>query len=204
MKYKENLLEQLKPLSCFDAMTIHQIGGRSQMKDKTVDIYISRYLKSKEIVKLKKGMYVTTDFYDKHKGEESYKFYLANVLRKPSYISSWTALQYYNLTTELIKTVTSVSPKTTRTYDTKIGSFVYHSIKKDLFDGFYLQKGTFDFFIATPSKALFDLLYLKTKQLRGVRFDMIDELVDELRIDLKGMEEKERKAFYKTIKKYIS
>jgi len=169
----------------------------------TVDTYISRSLKSKEIISLKKGLYVSADFYGKNKNDISYLFYLANILRKPSYISSWTALQYYNLTTEIIHIITSVTPKITRNYETKIGTFSYQSIKEDLFSDFSLVKNKFDFFIASPSKALFDLLYFKTRQFKGVGFKDINSLVKELRIDIDEMENTEREKFYLMVKNYI-
>ena len=45
---------------------------------------------------------MSADFFDKNRSDISYSFYLANIIRTPSYVSSWAALQYYNLTTEAI------------------------------------------------------------------------------------------------------
>ncbi len=203
MKSKKNLLEQLKNLPYLGKDTVHQLGGQLGLKDTTVDTYISRFLKYKEIFKLKRGMYVPADFYSKNKGDISYSFYLANIIRKPSYVSSWAALQYYNLTTESIHGVTSVTQKPTRTYDTKLGSFSYQSIQKELFADFSSAKGKFDFFIASPAKALFDLLYFKTRQFRGVEVENIKPLVEELRIDIDEMDKNEQDKFYEMIKKYF-
>jgi len=203
---KANLIEELKPLPYFNKDRVLQLGKRKEsynLKNSTIDTYISRFLKEKEIISLKKGVYVTTDFYNKHKGDTSYLFYLANILRKPSYISSWTALQYYNLATEVIHTITSVTPKITRNHKTKIGTFSYQSIKKDLFSDFILTKDKFEFFIATPSKALFDLLYFKTRQFRGLKFNDINLLIKELRVDVAEMDKIERKKFYSMIRNYI-
>lgn len=167
-------------------------------------MYISRSLTRNTIIQLRKGMYVTTDFYEKNRNDISYTFYLANVVRAPSYVSSWAALQYYDLATEAIHEITSVTLKVTRMYRTKLGNFSYHSIMKELFSGFSLVKGKFDFFIATPAKALFDLLYFRTRQFRGIRSDMIQGIVEELRIDFDAMEKKERDIFHTLIKKYLS
>jgi predicted transcriptional regulator of viral defense system len=203
MKSKKNLLEQLKMLSHFNKSTLYQLGGQLGLKEVTVDTYISRFLKYKEIIPLKNGLYISTDFFEKNRTDVSYSFYLANIIRMPSYVSSWAALQYYNLTTEAIYSVTSITPKVTREYQTKAGSFVYRSIKKDLFSDFYLAKGKFDFYIASPSKALFDLLYFRTHQFRGVKLEMIKELIEELRIDIDEMDKTEQKNFYSMIKKFI-
>ncbi len=203
MKSKKNLLEQLKSLPHFNKNTIYQLGTHLGLKDSTVDTYISRFLKYKEIIPLKKGLYVSTDFFEKNKMDISYSFYLANIIRTPSYVSSWAALHYYNLATEAIHSITSITPKVTREYQTKAGNFSYHSIKKDLFSDFSLVNGKFDFYISSPSKALFDLLYFRTNQFRGVSLENIKLLVEELRIDIDEMDKTEQKKFYENTKKFI-
>jgi len=202
MKSRKNLLEQLKSLPHFSKNTVYQLGKQLGLKDGTVDTYISRFLKYKEIIWLNKGLYVSTDFFEKNKNDISYSFYLANVIRTPSYVSSWAALQYYNLATEAVHSITSVSPKVTRDFKTKAGNFSYQSFKKDLFSDFSLTKGKFDFYIASPSKALFDLLYFRTRQFRSVKPENIKALIEELRIDIDEMDKSEQKKFYTMIKKY--
>ncbi len=204
MKSKNNLIEQLKTLPHFSKNTVYQLGIQLGLKDSTVDTYISRLLKYKEIYRLKNGLYVSADFFDKNKNDISYSFYLGNILRTPSYISSWTALQYYNLTTEAIHSITSVTQKVTREYQTKAGNFAYQSINKEIFSDFSLVKGKFDFYIAFPSKALFDLLYFRTNQFRGVTVENIRMMIEELRIDIDEMDKAEQDKFYSMIKKYFN
>ena len=212
MKSKKNLLEQLKSLPHFSKDSLCQLGKQLGLADTTIDTYISRFLKYKEIFPLKKGLYVSADFLDKNRGNISYPFYLANIIRTPSYVSSWSALQFYNLTTEAIYSITSVTPKVTRNYITKVGSFSYQSIKKELFSNFTLIHGRsvegksirFDFFVASPSKALFDLLYFKTHQFRGIRLKDIEMLIEDLRVDIEEMDKKEKSKFYSMIKGYMN
>jgi len=118
-------------------------------------------------------------------------------------VSSWVALQYYNLVTEAIYSITSITTKVTRNYQTKAGNFTYQSIKKDLFSDFLLVKGKFDFFIALPSKALFDLIYFRTHQFRGLKIEKVKKLIEELRIDFDEMDKAEQEKFYSMIKKFI-
>lgn len=200
MKYREILIKQLRNLPFFDKKTIYEICEQYEIKKRTVDVYISRSLARKELISLRKGMYVTAEFFNKNKNDISYTFYLANILRQPSYVTSLTALQYYNLTTEAIYNVISATPKVTRSYQNKAGNFAYHSIKKNFFSDFFLTKEDFNFFIATPSKALFDLIYFKTNQLKGLRFKNIKTLINDLRIDIDEMDKKERNNFYTMIK----
>ena len=214
MKSKKNLLEQLDNLPHFTKSTIYQLGSQLGLKNSTVNTYISRFLRRKEILPLKRGLYISAEFFSKNKSDISYSLYLANVIRTPSYVSSWTALQYYNLATEAIRSITSVTPKVTRGYETRAGTFSYHSIQKELFSDYSLvkglpathrlpQAGKFDFFIASPSKALFDLLYFRTRQFRGVNFENVEKMVEELRIDIDEMDEAERNKFYEKVKTYI-
>jgi len=203
MKSKNNLLEQLKSLPHFGKNTVYQLGKQLRLEDSTIDTYISRFLKHKEIYRLKNGLYVSADFFDKNRNDISYSFYLANIIRTPSYVSSWAALQYYNLTTEAIHSVTSVTPKVTRNYQTKAGNFAYQSINKKFFSDFSLTKGKFGFYIASPSKALFDLLYFKTRQFSGLSPEKIKVLVEELRINLDEMSKEEQSKFYTMINKYF-
>jgi len=203
MKSKKNLLEQLKSLPRFGKSTVRQLGKQLGLKNSTVDTYISRFSKYKEIYRLKNGLYVTADFFAKNKNDISYSFYLANILRTPSYISSWAALQYYNLTTEAIRSITSVTLKVTRNYETRASTFSYQSIKKDLFSDYSLAKGKFDFFIASPAKALFDLLYFRTNQFRGVKLEEIKKMVEELRVDIDEMDKEEQRKFYEQVKRHL-
>ena len=217
MKSKENLLDLLKPLPHFSKDIVHQLSVQLGLKNATVDTYISRFLKHKELLQLKNGLYASADFFSKHKSDISYSFYLANIIRTPSYVSSWTALQYYNLTTEAIHGMISVTPKITRTYKTKAGIFVYQSMQKELFSNFVLIKGApaspvrssngqaggFNFFIATPSKALFDLLYFRTRQFRGFRLEEMKALVEDLRIDMGEMDTEEQVKFYAMMKDHF-
>lgn len=209
MKSKKNLLEQLKTLPSFDRDVVHQLGGKIGLKRTTLDVYISRFLKSKEILKLKRGLYTAVDFFDKNKKDSTYRFYLANILRAPSYVSMWSALDYYGLITETVYGVSSVTSKVTRSFETKVGNFSYQSMNENIFSDYVLVKGKpdssvggFDFFIASPSKALFDLLYFKTNRFRSVDFKDIDALVDELRVDLDEMDKIEKNKFYSMVKKY--
>jgi predicted transcriptional regulator of viral defense system len=202
MKSKNNLIEQLKPLPHFTKSSVHQLGKQLGLEESTVDTYISRFLKYKEVYRLKNGLYVSAEFFGKNRNDISYSFYLANIIRTPSYVSSWAALQYYNLTTEAIYPITSVTPKVTRDYQSRAGSFVYQSINKEFFSDFLMVQGKFSFFIASPSKALFDLLYFKTRQFRGISMEKIKSLIEGLRIDIDEMDKEEQKKFYSMIKQH--
>lgn len=203
MKSKKNLLDQLISLPHFSKHLVYQLGLQLGLRDSSVNTYISRFLKSKDIMQLKNGLYVSADFFEKNRNDISYTFYLANIIRQPSHISSWAALQYYNLTTEAIHSITSVTLKVTRNYQTKVGNFFYQSINKDYFSNFSLVNGKFNFYIASPAKALFDLLYFRTNQFRGLSLENVKTLIEELRIDIEEMDKREQDKFYLMLKKIL-
>jgi hypothetical protein len=164
---------------------------------------VDAYLKSNDIFKLKRSFYINKNRFKEDKGDLSYIFYIANNLRSPSYISLESAMQFYNLTTELVASiVTSVTNKVTRTYNTELGKFMYRSIKDDLFDYFETYtKGKYKFIIATNFKSIFDYLYFITNRFRK----KIDNTIfDLLRIDINELSLKDKKFFNKLIKNYTN
>lgn len=195
MKYNRAVLTELKGLPYFDKDVVRELSKKYAVAESSVDTFIAWALRRREFIPLKKGLYVTSSFYKQNASNSSYKFYIANVLRKPSYVSSWSALQYYGLTTESIMSVTSVTTKVTRTYSNKLGGFIYQSIKDDWFSGFDLVGDGFKFAIARPSKALFDLLYFRTNQFRS----RARNILESLRIDFDEMERAEKDNFRKLL-----
>ena len=69
MKSKKNLLEQLNSLPHFTKSTVYQLGSQLGLKNSTVNTYISRFLKRKEILPLKNGLYITADFFADNKSD---------------------------------------------------------------------------------------------------------------------------------------
>lgn len=196
----QKMLNQLDCLPFFNKLNALQLARGLDLKKTTIDTYISRFLGSKRIISLKNGLYISRKFYEENSSDFSYLFYLANIIYQPSYTSLFTALQYYDISTEAIYNISSVSPKITRQYNNKLGSFRYNSIHKKYFCDYYLQKAKFSFFIASPAKAIFDVLYFKTKQFRLIKEKDIIGLLDELRIDLDEISKKEKQKLYKMLK----
>ena len=87
-------------------------------------------------------------------------FFLANRLRKPSYVSLQSALRYYNWIPESVFTVTSVTTAKPAEWHTAVGDFSYRSLKPSLFFGYLTVENLgVAFNIADPEKTLLDLLY---------------------------------------------
>jgi predicted transcriptional regulator of viral defense system len=77
----------------------------------------------------------------------------------PAYISLHSALFHHGLIEQIPSVIYAVTPARPRRLRTPIGTISFHRMPPQLFKGFELSSGS-DAKIATPEKALFDLLYL--------------------------------------------
>jgi predicted transcriptional regulator of viral defense system len=77
----------------------------------------------------------------------------------PAYISMQSALFHHGLIEQIPSVVYAVTPARPRRLQTPVGTISFHRMPPELFTGFELSPRS-DAKIATPEKALFDLLYL--------------------------------------------
>ncbi len=77
----------------------------------------------------------------------------------PAYISLQTALYFHGMISQIPSTVYAVSVARTRFYTSAIADVSIHHIQPEFFFG-YEEKQNGSYKIATPEKALIDLLYL--------------------------------------------
>jgi predicted transcriptional regulator of viral defense system len=116
----------------------------------------SRYVRQGLLLRIKKNIYVRQDVWDASGIEE--KFLLSNLGQVPSYISLMTALEYYEVTTQVLRNFfESVAVKRTKEINLDGSVFRYTKVASALYFGFKKEK---NFFIATPEKALLDAFYL--------------------------------------------
>lgn len=153
---------------------------------------VTRWTKTGSIVKLKKGYYVTKEYVERHRMEKEYWYYLGNILRYPSYVSSSFVLQHYDILTEVTYPITSITTKSTRVYTNPLGSFMYHSITLPLYIGyerfFYYNE---PIYVATKAKALFDYLYLKY----GKSKITTEQIITKERLNLESVTPADKKEF---------
>lgn len=116
----------------------------------------SRYVRRGVLLRMKRNMYVLPEVWNAADREE--KFVIANLGQTPSYISLMTALDYYEITTQIQRDFfESVAVKRTKEIALNGSIFRYTKIASNLYFGFKKEKGVF---IATPEKALLDAFYL--------------------------------------------
>lgn len=113
--------------------------------------------RDKQIIRLKRGLYVCSpDVTGKTLSTEL----IANHLYAPSYVSMSSALRYYGLIPEAVYIKQSMTLKHSKDFDTQLGRFEYTHISKNAFSvGLTsIRKDDYAFVMATPEKALCDLI----------------------------------------------
>lgn len=150
---------------------------------KSVHNKISELEKSGTLIRLKKGMYVVSP---RESGKLVSLELIANHLYGPSYISMKSALRYYGVIPESVYTIQSMTTKHPRGFKNSLGKFCYTQCASEYFTIGIRQEinnGT-SFLIASPEKALCDLI-INTPNL-NLRFqkDLLTYLEDDLRFDM--------------------
>lgn len=177
-------MNQLKNLAKLNSATFFYKETLSQIleiSDNSLSADVRRWIDKGILIQLKKGLYVTKEFYQSLPNKETYIDWIANILKKPSYLSGEYVLQKYSMLTESVFAITSVTQKKTKRYQNSLGTFLYSKIKDELFTGYKIKdREGFEIKEATKVKALFDFLYL-----RLWRMDQISkELVESYRLNL--------------------
>ncbi|MEK6732053.1 MAG: hypothetical protein AABY55_00340 [Candidatus Omnitrophota bacterium] len=134
-----------------------------------------RFVKQGVLVRPKKNIYILREKWDNLAREE--KFMLANLMQSPSYVSLMTAMDYYEVTTQVQNNfIESVLIYRTKRIEIEGAVFNYSRINKDLYSCFIKKEG---FFIAVPEKAFLDALYFMS--LGRYTFDITS--IDRARLD---------------------
>ncbi|HEY5592320.1 MAG TPA: hypothetical protein VIK55_15060 [Paludibacter sp.] len=150
---------------------------------KSVHNKICELEKSGKIIRLKKGMYVISPkISEKLLSIEL----IANHIYGPSYVSMESALRYYGLIPESVFTTRSITTKHSREFENALGRFEYIQCPKACFS-IGIRQETRDntaFLIASPEKALSDLIaYTTNLNLRSQK-EVITYLDEYLRLDM--------------------
>lgn len=155
------------------------IGEYRSPKDK-----ISRMEQQGELIRLKKGYYVVAP---KITNQLLSVELIANHLYGPSYVSLESALSYYSLIPERVYTTLSITVKRARAFDNPIGRFEYLTMPSGYYSIGIRQEvinGRYSFLIASPEKAICDLIIttagLRIQSERAMR----EYLFEDMRIDI--------------------
>lgn len=90
------------------------------------------------------------------------------------YVSLLSALNLHGMIDQIPRTVHVVTTIQRPALKTPFGGYEFYRIQRELFTGFTLYRGSGNFDIATPEKALFDTLYFSAR--KGRRFAFLPEV----------------------------
>lgn len=154
MEYEE-FLETFTDQPVVESASIITLVG----DEKTARVQISRWVNAGKLIQLRRGYYLLAPPYRKR---EPNLHYIANLLCQPSYVSLAYALAYYGVIPEEVPTITSVTTGRPQVVPTPVGRFEYRHVSQKLFWGYETidPLGIEPVQIATPEKALLDLVYL--------------------------------------------
>ncbi|NQU80544.1 MAG: hypothetical protein HQ543_03390 [Bacteroidetes bacterium] len=139
-------------LGCFN---IHQVYAWKPGFDRNNFV---RWVKNGLLIRLRQGYYT----FPEYKSKPDFVLYLANRIYRPSYVSLHTAMAFYGMIPEAVVQFTSVTSLKTASFNNDFGEYVYKSIHQKLMFGYDLKPvaDRWTLQLASPEKALIDLLYL--------------------------------------------
>ncbi len=160
-------------------------GGRGAR----LDALLKRAVASREVWRLRRGLYCLSDRYAQGRVDP---LELAQRIHGPSYVSLETALSHHGWIPEGVQAVTSAALGRSRTFETPLGPFSFTRIPQRRFLAGVRRVSTDGggaFFLATPLKALADLVYTQRSDWQSaapvveslrVEEDSLGELTGEL------------------------
>lgn len=124
---------------------------------------LTRWVSTGKLLQLRRGLYVLAPPYRK---TTPHPFFVANRMRRGSYVSLQSALEFHGLIPEHAPNVTSVTTGRPDTASTPLGVFIFRNIKREFFFGYEktdLGDGQ-EAWVAGPEKALLDLVHLTPRR----------------------------------------
>jgi predicted transcriptional regulator of viral defense system len=157
-----NALEKLQEYKK-DFYTIRDLQNIYNVPITSLRVQLSRWCKQGIFIRLSKGIY--TPYNAEIKVDK-----VANQIYYPSYLSFESALSYYGILSQIPYTLTFATQKKSKKLVLKDTQIEYTQLTKRLFFGYVLENGIY---LATPEKALMDMIYVVSK---GSRTLTVEEL----------------------------
>jgi hypothetical protein len=146
---------------------------------RALSVQLDRWVKQGQLLALRRGFYLLPDLFRRSGLPLEY---LANCLHRPSYVSLERALQHHDLIPEAVPVVTSVTTARPLTLETPVGIFTYRQVKPAWLTGYTeVSLGSGSALLASPEKALLDLVYLSPgpfppERLEALRLQNLERL----------------------------
>jgi predicted transcriptional regulator of viral defense system len=141
---------------------------------------LADWVRAGKVIQLRRGLYSLAQ---PHQSKHPHSYVIANRMVKASYVSLHTVLSHYDLIPEHVAVVTSITTGRPGTWQNLYGHFSYQHIQSEFFWGFEYRQVTPTqwAYMATPEKALLDLIYLtpgadSEGYIRALRLQNLDQL----------------------------
>jgi len=171
------LYEELKKQPVW---TSAQLRILLKVDEKTLSVYLSRWIKKGYIKKIIKGYYTIFDD----------PYLIGSYIFRPSYIGLRSALSFHQLTTQLFHEADVITPKQIVRKINPEFRINFFKIDKNLFFGYKTYNyGEHSIFVSVPEKTILDLIYFK----------MIDFLEDEI---IENLDEIDLNKLYEYSKRF--
>lgn len=139
--------------------------------ESAMSVQLDRWVRSGRLLRLRRGAYLLPAHLRRSSAPPEH---IANLLRAPSYVSCERALELYGLIPESVPVVTSVTPRGPTVLDTPVGRFAYRHVKPSWFFGYQMTPcGGGQALVASPEKALLDLIHLSRQEYSDERIEAL-------------------------------
>ena len=174
--YFQQVASTFAKLPLFESSQLYAGADKVQQ----VQRQLTDWVRMGKIIQLRRGLYTVAP---PNQLVHPHSYVIANHLVWASYISLHTALSHYDLIPEHVAVVTSVTTGRPGMWQNPYGHFSYQHIQPALFFGFHYRQVTQTqwAFMASPEKALLDLIYLtpdadNADYIRALRLQNLDQL----------------------------
>jgi predicted transcriptional regulator of viral defense system len=151
----ERLLELVEDEPVFESALL--LAGN--IEPRSVRLQLSRWTNAGRIYQLRRELYAIAPPYQKVK---PHPFVVANHLQRASYVSVQSALAFYGMIPEALNATVSMTAGRPERLQTPLGVFEFRHIQPSHLRGYCMTDlNGQQALVATPEKALFDLIYLR-------------------------------------------
>ncbi|MBU1016601.1 MAG: hypothetical protein ABIJ36_03335 [Patescibacteria group bacterium] len=151
-----------KNIKFVDYSTLGKITGHTNKN--TIYKLAERLVNKEVLVRVSPGLFLLKD-------APISEFEIANYIYQPSYISLESALSFYGIIPQFAYTITSITTRKVKRILVEGKEYSYSKINEGLYWG-YEKKS--DILIASPEKALLDIMYFASKGISRPDFKEMD------------------------------
>jgi predicted transcriptional regulator of viral defense system len=184
------LLALLEDIPVFESSLL--LAGN--VRPENIRLQLARWSSTGKIIQLRRGLYAVAEPYRKIR---PHPFMIANLMQHASYVSLQSALAFHGLIPETVQVMLSITSGRPRRWETPLGVFEFRHVRRELLCGYRMtglerSRPAPQALVATPAKALLDLVYLQPggdlpTYLQELRLQNLDRLdLEELRLQAGG------------------